>query len=495
MNNSMKENIIGMRTLKTAISLGVCMLVYILFKLVDTKIIINGVSLYKKSKGFRFSDFYSPFFAGIAAAYSTYPSRKQSIAQAKNRVVASLLGGLIGMTITIGFGLIGYISGNDFFTWPNLGDNYKVSQYVLPYIINFFGIILVVIVGNLIGKKPAIFVGILTYISVTINPMGMIVSRYNKVAPFLGEAVFGTNRILSTLVGVSIALIVNFIELPHKNKNNDLLFVIGIEGMLNNDYDTVKGYINYKVNKISDDGINTTIYTTRIPSTFMHLIENINLKHPVVCMSGAALYDTNKLKYVGTEVIDKSLSVKIDTILNELGVTPFKNYIRDDLLYTYIEKIDNDAEMAYYDAKKNERYSNMILGTNNNDEDILHYFLCENEKTVDSIISMFKEAGIYDELEVQVYDTFMPNQMASDIKYLKIYSKKVRELNLLKNYCKENNLKIVGLTTSTMADYLLENSYMKFSCSDTLVEGATKKTTYNKLFKEITKTYYRKDLK
>ena len=165
---------IGLRTIKTAISIGLGMLFYILLRIIDDK-----TGLYNQQTGFRFSDFFSPFFAGIAAAYSLYPSKKQSYSQAKNRVVASLLGGVVGIALTIGYGLIGKISGNSFFTWSNLGDNPKFTpwQYIVPYSLVTIGVLVVVIFGNALHKQSAIFVGILTFISVTINPMGMIVNR------------------------------------------------------------------------------------------------------------------------------------------------------------------------------------------------------------------------------------------------------------------------------------------------------------------------------
>ena len=135
----------GKRTIKTALAIGLGMLLYIALKSLDVIIKIDGTSLYKRDSGFRFSDFYSPFFAGIAAAYSLYPSKKESIAQAKNRVVASLLGGLVGMALTIGYGLIGKISNNSFFTWPNLGDKFEPEQYILPYILITLGVLAVVL--------------------------------------------------------------------------------------------------------------------------------------------------------------------------------------------------------------------------------------------------------------------------------------------------------------------------------------------------------------
>ena len=42
---------IGMRTLKTAVAIGICMLLYILFKTLDTNIIYKGQSLYKRENG------------------------------------------------------------------------------------------------------------------------------------------------------------------------------------------------------------------------------------------------------------------------------------------------------------------------------------------------------------------------------------------------------------------------------------------------------------
>ena len=488
----MKNRKIGMRTIKTAISICIGLLIYIIFKLLDSKILINGVSLYSRKTGFRFSDFYSPFFAGIAAAYSLYPSKKQSIAQAKNRVVASLLGGIAGIVLTITYGIIGKITKNDFFTWPNLGDTYKVYQYIVPYILITLFIIVVITVGNLINKKSAIFVGILTFISVTINPMGMIVNRYNQSYDFLGEAVFGFNRILSTVVGVTIALCVNFFKLPHKTKNKNLLFMVGIEGMLKDDDEAIKGYINYKLNNVVDESINVSLFTTRVPSTFMNILDTVKINHPVVCMSGAALYDTQKHKYLYLEEIPYDLSKEIDSFLDDMNINPFKNYVVDDLLYTYIKKFDNDGMKAFYNEKKNAMYSNMILGYDKDNHKLLHYMICVENSKIDEVLEKLNTASFKDKILIQVYDAFMKNMKG--FKYLKIYSREVLKLNVMKKYCDENGLKVVGLTTSTMADHLLENSDIRLSCADSKVENTIHIDSYDELFKNISSLYYKKNI-
>ncbi len=485
----MKTRLIGMRTLKTAISLSLCLLVYIIFRVLDEEVF----HLYNKTRGFRFSDWYNPFFAGIATAYSLYPSKKQSIAQAKNRIVSSLLGGIIGMILTIGYGLIGYISGNDNIIWPHLGKGFRYYQYIIPYTLVGIFSILVVVVGNKLNKKNAIFVGILTFISVTVNPMGMIVDRYNQSAEFLGETVFGLNRIISTVVGVSIALLVNIIRLPHKNKNKDMLFVIGIEGLLKEEHDTIKGFFNYKMNKVCDDGINTTIFTTRVPSTFMYLVETTQINNPVVCMSGAALFDTKTLTYLDTECIPYNDTIKIDEILDKNDIHPFKNYIIDNLLNTYIEKIDNKGSEAFYNEKKNAQYANTILSRSNLKNDVIHYLLCIESNKVNDLVNELNILN--DKIEIQIYKAFIKGINSDEYKFIKIYSKKIKELRVLKDYAKKNNYRIVGLTTSDLADNLLINSDYRFTCSDTLVDNTIKYESFDKLFKCITKTYYSKDYK
>jgi len=476
---------IGLRTIKTALSIGLGMLFYILLRILD-----KYTGLYDQPTGFRFSDFFSPFFAGIAAAYSLYPSKKQSIAQAKNRVVASLLGGIVGILLTIGYGLIGKISGNDFFTWPNLGEGFSPWQYILPYTLVAFGVLVVVIFGNILHKESAIFVGILTFISVTINPMGMIVNRYNQTLNFLGEAVFGFNRILSTVVGVLISLCVNFFTLPRKNKNDDLLFVIGIEGMLYKDDDNFKGYMNYKLNSLSDKGINISLFTTRTPTTFMHLFNKINISDPVICMSGAALYDKNKKTYLYQEKIPYDVSKRIDKYLEEENVTPFKNYIINDVAYIYTKSIDNIGEKLYAESKKNAPYCNFVLGEDLDKNDVLYYLIIDTIANVKRIKDNI-EKNFSDDVICQIYDVFDNSEIVPELKFIKLYSKKVLELNVLKKYKEEKNYRIVSLTTSNLAEHLKDNSDIKLS---TYFEGEDiiACDSYEEMFRKISHIYYSK---
>ena len=482
---------IGLRTIKTAISIGLGMLFYIILRIIDDR-----TGLYNQPTGFRFSDFFSPFFAGIAAAYSLYPSKKQSFDQAKNRVIASLLGGVVGIALTIGYGLIGKLSGNTFFTWPNLGEGFSPWQYIVPYSLVTIGVLVVVMFGNAVHKKSAIFVGILTFISVTINPMGMIVNRYNDVANFLGEAVFGFNRILSTVVGVGLSLLVNLFKLPRRHKNTDLVFYVGIGGLLKEDSDTLNGFFKYKLIEAYERGIPTSIFTTRAPMTFMHLLNDIHVTAPICCMSGAALYDSNAKKFVYLEYMDKNTEKEVDSFLNEFNIHPFKNYVFDDSVVIINDDYDDEYNKIYFASKKDSAYCN-ITKTSNYEGDLIYYLYLNTEDVINDIAMKLKTSKFSDKIHIVINNCYEPFGRGKNLKYLKIYDRKVKDLLSIKKYLSDNNMRLASLTAEPVSNYLLDISDYRVTFKSNTealnVDHYLDKNSYEQLFRQIKKMYYSKE--
>ncbi|MDE7161313.1 MAG: HAD hydrolase family protein [Anaeroplasmataceae bacterium] len=307
---------IGLRTIKTAICVFCCLLVFILLKLFEY---IPGVP-----DGFAFS-WYNPFFAGIATAYSVHASKSASLNQAKNRCVASIIGGGIGILLITIYELCG---GH----WPNLQSvSLESLNFILPYILISICTIAVVVTGVSLKQQQAVFVSILTFLSVTVNP---------NINVGYWQWQFGLNRILSTIIGVLIALGVNLFRLPHRFSNKNVLFCVGIDGMLLKDDDRFKGFMQYKMNYLNRIGANVTLFTTRTPTTFMPLLEDVKITHPVICMSGAALYDAVNHEYLAVEEIDIDTSKKIQKLCKQNHISPFINQIQDDVLFTYNDSLD-----------------------------------------------------------------------------------------------------------------------------------------------------------
>ncbi|MDE7094857.1 MAG: HAD hydrolase family protein, partial [Anaeroplasmataceae bacterium] len=302
---------IGLRTIKTAICVFCCLLVFIILKAFEY---IPGVP-----NNFAYS-WYNPFFAGLATAYSVHSSKEASLNQAKNRCVASIIGGGIGILLITVYELCG---GN----WPNLQSvSLETFNFVIPYLLISIFTVAVVVTGVSLNQHQAVFVAILTFLSVTVNP-NINVGHW--------QWQFGTNRILSTIVGVLIALGVNLFRFPRRFKNKNLLFSVGIDGMLLKDSDRFRGFMQYKMNYLNRIGANVTLFTTRTPTTFMPLLEDVKITHPVICMSGAALYDAKQQHYIATEMIDVETSEEIYQVLKRNHISLFVNQIHEDVLFTY----------------------------------------------------------------------------------------------------------------------------------------------------------------
>lgn len=468
---------IGLRTIKTSISILICLGIYLGLKCIEL--------IPDTPENFAFI-VYNPFFASIATAYSIYPNKKKSVEQAKNRCVASFIGGFVGIFVTLAFE---YISG---YAWTSALSS-SVLDLLISYSLVAIFTILVIVIGFKLNQRPAIFVSILTFLSVTVNPNAVIATNF-------GVWLFGLNRILSTIIGVLVALAVNLFRLPHFTKNKDLLFTIGIEGMLKDDSDHFEGYRNYKLNSLVYNNINCTLYTTRIPSTFMYILDDVKINNPIVCCSGAALYDASKHTYLKTESICYEDSVLIDDYLKTLQVTPFKSYIIHDVLNIFVESLDNVGELLYANKYKNAAYCNFIFGKNPNKDDVLYYLLVEEAHKTDQMVNELRNGPLKDKIIVQIYDCFENDISVSELKYIKIYSKKVEELNVLKEYAKENNYRIVGLTTNSISNILLKNSDISITYSSNneaseFSDIMLNTNSYDELFRIIDRIYYSRKYK
>ena len=467
---------IGLRIGKTAIAVFLCLTLYVVLKTIEY---IPGVP-----ENFAFN-WYNPFFAGIAAAYSIHPSKKASFRQAKNRIVASLIGGIIGILLVSIYTVFGG-------EWPNVyAVNLESFNFLLPYILVSICVVLVIETGVVLKQKDAVFVSVLTFLSVTINPNSAVEKWFFQ---------FGVNRILSTILGVLIALGVNMFRLPRLYKNKNLLFCVGIDGMLNGDNDRFKGYINYKMNDLYSKGANLTLFTTRTPTTFMPLLDDINVNRPIICMSGAALYDPKTLKYLALEKIEKDVAIKINELLNEHNVSPFINTVEHDLLFVHNDALNNVGERLYAESKKNAAYGNYSFGKPNM-ENVVYFLIVEEKEKQNQIIDLLNTDELKDKISILVYDDFDNNNLEKEFTFIKVYNKSIEDLNILKAYVKEENLDIVGLTSSSYSNHLLKNS----DCAMTLVsnkeetkqlcEDIVNSNNPDDLFKEVNRLYHSKNMR
>ncbi len=458
--------VLGKRTIKTTLAVFCCCMLYLLLKLLEKTSLFSDDFAYK---------WYNPFFASIATAYSIHKSKKESIIQAKRRSIASIIGGVIGIALVMIYEI--------WHKWPMLIGS-PIHDLILPYILTSLAVIVVIFVSTTLGIPDTVFLGILTLTSVTINPSQAIQTNY-------GIWVFGINRIISTIIGVLIALAINCFRLPHPIKNKDIIFVVGIEGAILNGKNEFSGFFKYKLNDFEERGINLSLYTTRAPMTFMPLLEGIKLRDPVLCMSGAALYDTQKNKYVYTCPLRDEDSEELSKIFDEIGIIPFKNNIINDTLFITTKNKNHRFNNLYFDDRLDMGYCN-ILDRDLFQTDVLYYLILDTREMIDKIISRIGKDKYYYVINDCLDDFNKDNNLV----YLKIYNKNVQLMYGIKEYAAKYNYRIASLTSLPVSDHLLDSSDIKATFIsnakeyDGHVDFVIKRETYNELFKTIDKIYF-----
>lgn len=428
---------IGLRNIKTAISVFICVAIYlaialfanIFYKSFDKSILLA-------------TEIYTPFFACIATAYSVHTDKGKSVAQAKLRLVASIIGGLTGVLIITIYTKIckfdwpfSHISATgkptNGFTAADFTGKYMLS-FIVPVCLTGVATVLVVWLCNILHQKQTSFIAVLTLTAVMTS---------------LGTEpiIYGFNRIASTIIGILVALGVNLFKLPHfKNKN--LLFVVGLDGIYKTDNRNMNGYNSYKVNHLASDGANITYYSTRTPISLMKMLDGVTLNYPIICMSGAALYDTKRLKYLYVSNLKDESLKELNDIFAKKDVSPFYNLIQNDVLYTYNEKLNNEGEVTYANNRKNSAYGAFIEGKYPQDLKICYIVLVEKKDVILEIQQEILESNLKNDILTQEFDCYeiTNSEEAAGYSYLKIYNKEIinfEAINLIKN---ESNIVACG---------------------------------------------------
>ncbi len=155
---------IGMRTIKTSIAVTISITLAYILKL------------------------NSPFFVGVAAIIAMQDNLVDSYRMGRNRVLGTILGAVVGL----------------------LGSLISAGN---PIIIGI-GIIIVIHLCNKLGWNKSISIASIVFISITLN------------VEEGSELYYSLNRILDTIVGIVVAVIVNFIISPPLTK--DKIYSISI---------------------------------------------------------------------------------------------------------------------------------------------------------------------------------------------------------------------------------------------------------------------------
>ena len=377
----MKLPAIGMRIIKSAIGVLLCFVVYLL----------------RGRQGI-------PFYSALAVLWCMQPYTESMKTMAKQRTVGTLIGAFYGLIVIL------------------------LELYVIPihntmagYVFVSAMIIVVLYTTAVLNKKNASYFSCVVFLSITIT-------HITDSNPYL----FVLNRVLDTMIGIVLGVLVNKIRIPRKRKN-DILFVSGLDDTLLTDANTLTPYSKVRLNHMIESGAKFTISTMRTPASLMEPLKDVRLNLPVVVMDGAALYNIKEKQFIRSYVMSKEISREVMEVLDLQGFHYFINTILDDVLMIYYGEFHNPAEEKLYKELRTSPHRNYISKKYYRGEEVVYFMLLDQKEKIEKLYKVLLDQGYGSRLKILFYDSGEHKGYS----YMKIYNKNASKENMLE-YLKES---------------------------------------------------------
>ncbi|WP_310605125.1 aromatic acid exporter family protein [Anaerosporobacter sp.] len=163
---------LGLRTIKSAIAVFVCIIISYLFKNRD-----------------------AIFFSGVAAIVCMQQTHKESFKTGMYRFLGTFIGGIIGFFVII--------IGTFFSKYSNLIDVFVIS----------IGVLLLIYLCNMLRFHLSVSISCIVFLK--------IVSQYGGVTDSVGALLYVFERVAFTLVGVLVAFLVNKYIFPYTQEQEE----------------------------------------------------------------------------------------------------------------------------------------------------------------------------------------------------------------------------------------------------------------------------------
>lgn len=369
---------IGMRIIKSAIAVALCML----------------VNLLRGDSGM-------VFYSMLAALWCIQMYRSNTWSNAVQRTIGTVIGALYGLVYIL--------------LYPQ-GHGLAFETICL-----FISIVLVIYTTVLIRKNQASYFSCVVFLSIVINHIA-------DTNPYS----FVWNRFLDTMIGILIGILVNNTRLCFK-PDRKTLFISGVDDILVDKNNRLSAFSKVELNRMIEDGMRFTLATMRTPASLLEPLSDINFKYPVIVMDGAALYDIKKSEYVKEYVISPGTAKELNGFIKQNGFNPYVNVIIDDTLLIYYQDTEDAVNQKLVSTLKTSPFRNYINREFPGNENVVYFMILDVTEKIDA----FYDVLIAEEYEKHFKLLKYTSNDYEGYSYIKIYNKNASKENMLL-YLKEN---------------------------------------------------------
>ena len=379
---SFKLPIPGQRIVRSTIAVALCFVIYYL----------------RGKRGI-------PFYSALAVLQCMQPYHTSMKEMAKKRTTGTFVGAFWGLVVIL---ILLALNGNR----PG-GIEESFTKYMLFSL--FTGIVLYSTV--VLDCKKSSYFSCVVFLSIT-------VMHITDESPIL----FVMNRVLDTLIGIGLAIIVNSAHLPRR-KHNEILFVSGIDDTILNSGSRLTPYNKVELNRLIENGANFTISTIRTPASVREALEGVNLKLPIIAMDGAVLYDMEENSFLMKYQMSDSQADKMSTFLDDIGITYFTNTVVDDLLVIYYQNLENEAEQGIYERYRKSPYRNYVKVEHPICSNVVYFLVIEKKEKTEQLYQQLMEQEWVSDFRIVLADSMNYPGYA----HIKIYHKQATREHMLQN--------------------------------------------------------------
>ena len=345
----------------------------------------------------------APFYTALSVLWCMQPYYSNAKANAIQRTIGTMIGAFYGLIMIL----------LEYYFLP-------FGNEVIRYLIISVLIIPVIYTTVVINKKNSSYFSCVVFLSIVVNHL-------NDKNPYF----FVFNRVLDTMIGIGLALIINTVRIPRKKRDN-LLFVSELDKALLNMHNTLTPYSKIELNKMLDNGLKFTIATMRTPAALLEALKDIRIKLPVIAMDGAILFDVKDNRYLKVYEMTHSETREFLELFKQNNLHCFVNVVVEDSVIIYYDDFKNEVEKRIYDTLRSSPYRNYIKEELPERYGAVYLMLIDENKKIENLYSQMKELGYTERFKILKYssDDF------PGYSYIKVYNKKAIKENMIQ-YIKE----------------------------------------------------------
>lgn len=361
-----------------------------------------------------------PFYSALAVLWCMRQYTKDTMDMAKQRIIGTFLGAAYGLAILLVIRCF---------------ENVNVMAV---YCVCSLMIIPIIYTTVLLDKKNASFFSCVVFLSITIT-------HSFDSDPYI----FVLNRILDTLIGIAVGVALNLVN-PHRKRDNDTLFISGIDAVLVNRNDTMIPYNKVELNRLISEGARFTVSTTRTPASLLTHMSGVDLRLPVIAMDGAVLYDVKENRYLEKEPLSPEISRRAEKIISDMGCNCFVNALYDNTLIIYYGELKNEAEKSIFDALKRSPYRNYTHAEYRTEKaEVLYLMVIDTNDRIDMLYKALCEGNIARDTRINLSESVE----YPGFTYIKIYSKNASKKHMTQRLKQLTNAEKVVTFGSVDGEY------------------------------------------